>query len=81
MSISSIDIEIDREADAGYIRLLGDPVERTESVTDEVNVDLDRQGRVVGIEVLSLGAEVPFELLIQQFGVPSDVVGAWQLRY
>ena len=81
MSISSIDIEIDREADAGYIRLLGDPVERTESVTDEVNVALDRQGRVVGIEVLSLGAEVPFELLIQQFGVPSDVVGAWQLRY
>lgn len=61
MATERICVEIDRQADAGYIHLSVATVERTKAVTEAVNVDLNEQDRVVGIEVLSLEAEIPFE--------------------
>jgi uncharacterized protein YuzE len=45
-------IEYDREADALYISLQDKQVSRTIELSEGVNVDLDDQGGLVGIEVL-----------------------------
>lgn len=70
----SVQVEIDHAADAAYVRLSGGSVDRTVSVSDDVNVDLDRLGVAVGIEMLHLGAELPFTTLVTDFHVHSDVV-------
>ncbi len=45
-------IEFDRKADAGYIGLSKKRVEKTVSVSEYCNVDIDIDGKVVGIELL-----------------------------
>jgi len=45
-------IEYDREADAVYIYLQEKEVAKTIQLSQGVNVDLDAQGRLIGIEVL-----------------------------
>lgn len=71
---TTISVSIDNEADAAYISLSHDPVHRTVSVSDEVNVDLNDMGVVVGIEVLSLAADIPYADLIALHHVHSVVV-------
>src|SRR5215216_4115091 len=44
---------IDREADAAYLMLRSHDVAKTIAY-DIINVDLDEQGRVVGVELLTL---------------------------
>jgi len=45
-------ISFDRKADASYIKLSNKKVNKTISVSDYCNVDLDLEGAVVGIELL-----------------------------
>jgi len=45
-------IEYDREADAVYIYLQEEEVSRTIELSHGVNIDLDAQDRLIGIEVL-----------------------------
>ena len=45
--------EYDGEAKALYYRLTHEPVSRTVSIGDRVNVDVDTDGQAVGIEVLN----------------------------
>ena len=45
-------IEIDRKADAGYIKLSNKKIDKTISVSEYCNVDIDSDGRVSGIELL-----------------------------
>ena len=45
-------IEYDREADAVYIYLQEKEVSKTIELSHGVNIDLDAQGRLIGIEVL-----------------------------
>ena len=45
-------IEIDRKADAGYIKLSNKKIEKTISVSEYCNVDIDSDGKVLGIELL-----------------------------
>ncbi|MBI2917033.1 MAG: DUF2283 domain-containing protein [Chloroflexi bacterium] len=47
-------IEYDGEADAAYIRLSDTPSSRTEEESDVCIVDLDAQGNLVAIELLSV---------------------------
>jgi uncharacterized protein YuzE len=52
----------DREADAIYIRLApkGTAIEETREVADNVRLDFDATGKLVGIEVLEVeAAEAP----------------------
>jgi uncharacterized protein YuzE len=51
-------IEIDEQADAGYVRVSTAAVARTEEVSDGLILDLDRDDEVVGIEVLGLSRRV-----------------------
>jgi len=73
-SNSPVRIELDYDANAAYIALSDNDVERTVQLTSEVLVDLDVTHVVVGIEVLSLVAEIPFDRLVHECHVHSDVI-------
>ena len=45
-------IEYDNEIDALYIRLQEKHVERTLEVEEGLNIDFDKSGRMIGLEVL-----------------------------
>ena len=45
-------IEYDKEVDALYIRIQEKQVARTQEVAEGVNLDLDADGRLIGLEVI-----------------------------
>jgi uncharacterized protein YuzE len=45
-------IEYDREVDALYVRLQEKYVERTIEIQEGINIDLDKDGKLIGIEIL-----------------------------
>ncbi len=45
-------IEYDNEIDALYIRLQEKSVDRTVEVEEGLNIDLDKSGKMIGLEVL-----------------------------
>lgn len=45
-------IEYDREVDAVYIYLQNKEVTRTIEVQEGISIDLDDQGRLIGVEIL-----------------------------
>lgn len=49
-------VEIDTEAQAGYVTVSSRPIARTKILTDDLIVDLDDKGDVVGVEVLDLAS-------------------------
>lgn len=71
---TSVAIHIDHETDTGYIRLRETDVAETVELTDLVLLDLDEFKVAVGIEVLSLAAQIPFTRLHREFHVPSSTV-------
>jgi uncharacterized protein YuzE len=74
MSRPGVTIEIDTTTDAAYISLTDAPVARTVELSDDILVDVDSFGVVVGVEVLRLGAEIPFRELTDALHVHSDVI-------
>jgi uncharacterized protein YuzE len=79
MNDIKIKLELDQEANAAYIELSDGAVVRTCAVNREVNVDLDVNDVVVGIETLRVNAPIPFEDLKTHFHVRSEVLEALQL--
>ena len=54
--------EIDTEADAGYIyfkEISEGEVKKTISLNDSINVDLDSNGKILGIEFLEISKNLP----------------------
>ncbi|KAB8186844.1 DUF2283 domain-containing protein [Nonomuraea phyllanthi] len=47
--------DYDLDADALYVTISGEPVADTRTVEDLTSVDVDAEGRVVGIEVVNPG--------------------------
>jgi len=45
-------IEYDREVDALYVRLQEKYIDRTVEIEEGLNIDLDENGRLIGLEVL-----------------------------
>ncbi len=45
-------IEYDREVDALYVRLQEKYVDRTLEIEEGLNIDLDENGKLIGLEVL-----------------------------
>jgi uncharacterized protein YuzE len=57
-------ITLDKKADAMYIYLKDfKKAFKTEQVTDDTIVDMDRSGNVIGIELLSVSKRIPAERL------------------
>ncbi len=59
-------IRYSQEADALYIRLKETKIEDTEEVSEDLIIDYDTDGSVVGIEVLAASEKVDMEQLIIQ---------------
>jgi len=58
-------IEIDKEADTAfvYFKDIGEgEVTKTISLNENLNVDLDREGKILGIEVLNASKTLPKSL-------------------
>lgn len=64
-------VEIDFDAGAAYVTMTDRVVASTALLGHGVNVDLDQFGVVVGIELLTLEAEIPFNRLLDDFHVHS----------
>lgn len=45
-------IEYDKEVDALYIRIQDKTVAQTKEIEDGLNIDLDENGKLIGIEIL-----------------------------
>ncbi len=56
-------LRIDRESDALYLRLDETAIVESEEVQPGVILDFDKEGRVVGIEILSLSTRMEPEKL------------------
>jgi uncharacterized protein YuzE len=52
-------LEYDAAADAAYIRFSTEPVLETEEVAKGIMLDYDRDGRIVGLEVLNASTNLP----------------------
>ena len=59
-------IRYSREADALYIRLKETKIEDTDEVSEDLIIDYDTDGSVVGIEVLAASEKTDMEQLIIQ---------------
>ena len=72
--MSGITIEVDQSVDAAYITLSDQPVVRTVQHNEAVLIDLDQFGCAVGIEFLDQSTLIPFQELVDDYHVHSDVV-------
>ena len=64
-------IEYDKVADAMYIRLNTGKVGNTVKMQDRLIVDIDKKGRILGIEVLDVSSQVPKNKLgYMEVGIP-----------
>lgn len=70
----SIELTIDMSARVAYIRLVVGSIAMSKAINEDIVVDLDEYDRVLGIEILDLGAEIPFSELIANHHVPSETV-------
>lgn len=49
-----LQLKVDPKADAAYVRIANRPVARTREKSDQVNLDYDAKGELVGIEFLDV---------------------------
>jgi len=54
-----VKLSYDKKADALYLQIGDAPVARTETVRPGLMVDVDEDGNVIGIEVLSVARQMP----------------------
>lgn len=56
-------IEYDAEVDAAYIRFSANEVFETAEVSSGIILDYDKDGKIVGMEVLDASSHLPDELV------------------
>lgn len=52
-------IQYDKKANALYIYLSSKKIVRTACVSENMNIDLDAKGSIVGIEILDISFQIP----------------------
>ena len=55
-------VEVDKEADALYIRLADSSIEETIELNNDIFADVDAEGNVVGYEIINLSVYATLEL-------------------
>jgi len=56
-------ITFDKEADALYIEFSNAEFDSNKKIDDETIIDLDKQGNIIGIELLSVSKRIPKDFL------------------
>lgn len=67
-------IEFDTEIDSYYIYVTDEPVYKTKAISQYINLDIDEEGFIVGIEALDLGVKLPFQKLVQEYAMSFETV-------
>jgi uncharacterized protein YuzE len=65
-------LDYDLDADALYIAVHEGTVARTVEIDDETLVDLDADGLLVGIEVVSFRRAWPLNAILDRYDVPAE---------
>lgn len=68
-----INVSVDTVLDVAYVEMTNEPVAETVELNPDVNVDIDAAGIVVGVELLSLTADLPIAALVANFVLPPMV--------
>lgn len=61
----TVKVEYDPVVDAAYIRFSQEDIFETEEVSQGIMLDYDKDGRIVGLEVLDARTHLPKDLLSQ----------------
>ncbi len=59
-----MNVSYDNEADTLYIRLGEEQPEGVTEISDGVNVDITREGRVIGIELLEASKKIDIQTIL-----------------
>ncbi len=54
-------IEYDREVDALYIMIQEKTVAKTQEIEEGINIDLDEEGKLIGIEIIGAKERYPLK--------------------
>lgn len=67
-------IQYDKEADAMYIYLKHAKIVKTIKMKDRLIVDIDKDGKIVGLEILDMSSQIPKNKIGQiEIGMPVAV--------
>ena len=69
-----VSVEIDQDAGAAYVQLSVGPVARTVEFNEDLNIELDRHGVVVGIELLDLGRTIPLDDIAERYHIRTEAL-------
>lgn len=69
-----VSVKLDHDAGAAYLRLSTNSVARTVEFSEDIYVDLDAMGAVVGVELLDLMAPIPMDALAAKHHIHSDAI-------
>lgn len=71
---SGITVEVDPEFSTGYISFAKGSVATTVALSGDLNLDLDSNGSVLGLELLQLDAKIPVDLLAADYGLNAEML-------
>ncbi len=69
-----VSVKLDRDAGAAYLRLSTNSVARTVEFSEDIYVDLDAMGVVVGVELLDLMTPIPMDALTLKHHIHNDSI-------
>lgn len=69
-----VSVKLDRDAGAAYLRLSTNSIARTVEFSEDIYVDLDAMGVVVGVELLDLMIPMPINDLASKHHIHSDAI-------
>ncbi len=75
----SIAIEVDTTLHTAYIQLSNEAVTHTVELSEDILIDLDALNVVVGIELLDDNAPLPFDRLLSDYHVHTEVIDLLRL--
>jgi uncharacterized protein YuzE len=74
-------LKYDMTAGALYVRLTDAPVARTRDIDDNTMIDLDANGGVIGIEVVSIAHPWPLDEILRDYAIPAREVAELQAYF
>ncbi len=71
---AEVSVTLDRDVGAAYLRLSTNSITRTVEFREDIYVDLDAMGVVVGVELLDLTTKIPMEVLASKHHIHRDSI-------
>jgi uncharacterized protein YuzE len=65
-------VEFDTDNDICYITLSQNHVYNTKRISQNIIINLDKEGFVIGLECLHVGLKIPYTKLKQEYGLTEE---------